>query len=371
MALIQKGIESEHDAARISFPDYFDKYTTTIEYLYQATFSPLTRGNHVELLINGEQKFPKVLDVLKNAKDHIHLEYYIFQSDKIGQQIGEILKKKAKEGLEVRLLYDAFGSNQLKKNFIRELQESGVEVAPVNSIRFRFLANRINYRDHRKIIIVDGEHVFTGGINVCEKYINPNNSLYWRDTHIYLKGNAAFFYQALFISNWMFANEKMLEFNPKWFKDQQNPIGEKVVQVATSGPDTKPSIMLSTTSSIYAAKKRIYITTPYFIPNDTVLDAIKQQSLAGIDVRILVPQKGDSLFVNAAAYSYYQELLECGARVYFYKKGFVHAKTMVIDDDFSCVGTANMDVRSQELNFEVNTHVYSQETNALLSKVFF
>ena len=368
---IRKFIQSEHSASLNIAPKDLNRFVKTIDFLYRGFYSPLTHSNHAEVLINGEEKFPKVLEVLKNAKHHIHLEYYIYDNDIIGNTIADILMEKARSGVKVRLLYDDLGSSNLKKPFREKLMQAGVEVAPVNKITFKLFANRINYRDHRKIIIVDGLHVFTGGINVSDKYINPNPKIYWRDTHLYMRGNCAYYFQFLFLSNWMVATEKMVSIDRSYFNQEVEVEGDKLVQVAVSGPDIKPGIMLSTASSIYAATKRVFITTPYFIPTTSILNAIKQQAIAGVDVRLLVPKNGDSLMVNSAAYSYYEELLESNVKVYFYEKGFVHAKTMLIDDDFACIGTANMDIRSQELNFEVNTHVYNSEINAKLADAFF
>lgn len=347
-----------------------EKYENTIQFLFKSIHSPLTHGNFVEVLINGEEKFPKVLDALSMAKHHIHLEYYIFENDKISNQISDLLVQKAKEGVKIRLLFDDLGSKKIGKNQLKKLREAGIEACPVNKVRFKLLANRVNYRDHRKIIIIDGKEVFTGGINVSDKYINPNEKQYWRDTHLHLKGKAAFYFQYVFLSNWIFATEKNVEIDRNYFDAEANFNSNQIVQVAASGPDSVPAIMLSTVSAIFAAKNRIYITTPYFIPVDVVLSAIKQQAMAGLDVRLLVPKEGDSVFVNGAAYSYYTELLQNNVRIFFYEKGFVHAKTMLVDDDLAIVGTANMDVRSQELNFEINTMVYDKKTNADLLHAF-
>ena len=369
---IKQIIQEEHHSVLKENGDWLKKYRSTTEFLYSDNYSPLTSGNHVEVLKNGEEKFPKVKEILQQAKHHIHLEYYIYNNDIIGNEIAEILIQKAKEGVVVRFLYDDFGSSKLTKQFLKKLNEGGLETSPVNKVRYKLLANRINYRDHRKIVIVDGLHVFTGGVNVSDKYINPNPTptQYWRDTHLYIKGKSAFYFQFLFMSNWMFATEKMLPITADYFDSGHVVYGNTIVQGSSSGPDTRPSIMMSTTSAIYSANERIYITTPYFIPTESILFSIKQQALAGVDVRLLVPKEGDSRIVNAAAYSYYRELLESNVKIYFYTKGFVHAKTMLVDHDFSCVGTANMDVRSQELNFEVNTLVYNQEVNSKLYNLF-
>lgn len=362
-----------HENTIQSLPETIQDSVNTINFLFKASHSVITKGNKVELLFNGEEKFPKVFETLKKAKHHIHLEYYIYQNDEIGNELADLLIEKVKEGVIVRFLYDDFGSSKIGKTLLKKLNTGGVQTHPVNKIRFKQLANRINYRDHRKIIIVDGKHIFTGGINVADKYINTKNTTkedFWRDTHLYLKGNAALYFQYLFLSNWTFAIGKEIPDLPDYFKQFTETFGDKFVQVATSGPGIKPSIMMSTTFSIYEAKERVYITTPYFIPVQPILIALKSQALAGVDVRLLVPKTGDSKLVNGAAYSYYEELLKNNVRIFFYEKGFVHAKTMLIDDQFSSVGTANMDVRSQELNFEVNTHIYDEEINQRLYEAF-
>lgn len=367
---VSKYIRETHDQTLETHKQELNNFLTTVNFLYNAGHSPLSQGNHAEVLVNGEGKFEKVFDVLGKAAHHIHLEYYIYDNDGIGNRLADLLIKKAGEGVIVRFLYDDMGSGKIGRKLLNRLKTGGVQVSPVNKITFKVLANRVNYRDHRKIIIVDGSEVFTGGINVSDKYINPNPKQYWRDTHLYIKGEAAFYFQFLFFSNWIFATEKIPEISQLYFAQTNKEAGSSIIQTAASGPDTKPSIMLSTASAILSAKKKVYIVTPYFIPVETVLDAIKQAALSGVDVRLMVPKSGDSVIVNAAAYSYYEELLESKVRVFFYKKGFIHAKTMIIDHNFSSVGTANMDVRSQELNFEVNALVFDENINRKLENLF-
>lgn len=366
---VSKYIKETHYKTLENHREETDQFLTTVNFLYNAGHSPLSQGNHAEILINGEGKFEKVFEVLEQAVHHIHLEYYIYDNDEIGNRLANLLIRKAAEGVIIRFLYDDMGSGKIGKELLKRLKTGGIEVSPVNKITFRLLANRVNYRDHRKIIIVDGAEIFTGGINVSDKYINPNPQQYWRDVHLYMKGEAAFYFQFLFFSNWIFATEKVPEISQLYFKKNKEE-GTSLIQTAASGPDTKPSIMLSTSSAVLSAKKRIYIVTPYFIPVETVLNAIKQAALAGVDVRLMVPESGDSVIVNAAAYSYYEELMENNVKIFFYRKGFIHAKTMIIDDNFSCVGTANMDVRSQELNFEVNALVFDRKINGKLRDLF-
>ncbi|MFA5573831.1 MAG: cardiolipin synthase [Brumimicrobium sp.] len=343
--------------------------------LVNDTNSPLTSNNNVELHINGEEKFPDVINVLKSAKHHIHLEYYIYENDEIGREIEEILIQKAKEGVSVRFIYDDFGSRAIGKNLVKRLRKNGVQAYPFLKIHFIFFANRLNYRNHRKIIIVDGETAFVGGINVGDRYINqPKNKLYWRDTHLKIEGPGVFYLQYIFLCDWNFcANEKLKPndsfFPPELFTSER---GNKIVQIAASGPDSDtPTILFSILKTINLATKEILITNPYFIPGESLSDALVIAALSGIKVKLLVPGISDSKIVNTAAKSYYSDLLEAGVEVYLYKRGFVHAKTMVADEKISIVGTSNMDIRSFDLNFEVNAIVYDKEISRQLRDSFY
>ena len=353
-----------------------DKNKTLTEFIRRAGSSPLTANNKVKLLLNGEEKFPELIKALENAKSHIHLEYYIYENDVTGNQIAEMLIKKAKEGLEVRFLYDDFGSHGLTKPFIQKLKDAGVQTAPFYKIKWYALANRINYRNHRKIVIIDGYVGFVGGINMSDKYRNdliPKNKLFWRDTHLMVMGQATSYLQYLFMCDWNFCSPNKLVYNELYFPEipLNNTIEDDVVQIAASGPDSlQPVIFYSLLESISAAKKSIYITSPYFIPGESLMDALIIAIQSGLDVKVLVPGFSDSKMVNAAASAYYTELLQYGAKIYKYNKGFVHAKTMVIDDDLAIIGSANMDYRSFDLNFEVNAMVYSKNITKELKEAF-
>ena len=353
-----------------------EKSETLIEFIRRAGSSPLTANNKVQLLINGEEKFPVVLKELEKATSHIHLEYYIYEDDITGNQIADILIKKAKQGVEVRFMYDDFGSHGLGKSFIKKLQDAGVQTAPFYKIKWYAFANRLNYRNHRKIIVIDGIVSFIGGINMCDKYRNDlqkENHLYWRDTHLMIKGQATAYLQYLFMGDWNFCSTIPFEYSNAYFIDntEQEVIENEVVQIAASGPDSKqPVIFYSLLGAINSAKKSIYITSPYFIPDESLMDALIIAVKGGLDVKILIPGVSDSRIVNAAASAYYTELLQVGAKIYKYSEGFVHAKTMVIDNDLAIVGSANMDYRSFDLNFEVNAVVYSKKMAVQLTEAF-
>ncbi len=335
--------------------------------------SPLTRHNSVKLLLNGEEKFPELMKCLSEAKHHIHLEYYIYDEDEIGSAIIEILIKKAKEGIEVRFIYDDFGSPTIKKKLEKRMRESGIEIFPFSKVHLYLLANRINYRNHRKIVIIDGKTGFTGGINVSDKYINNKpKQLYWRDTHLRIDGSGVYYLQYIFITDWNFCRGKKIKLESIYFNPDAGTKDDVYIQIAGSGPDSvQPSILFSVLQAIYLAKKEILITTPYFIPGDAVVDALRIAALGGLVVKLLVPGKCDSKIVNAASKAHYKDLLIAGVEIYVYNKGFVHAKTLVTDGTLSMIGTANMDNRSFELNFEVNAIIYDAPFAGKMRKVFF
>lgn len=353
-----------------------EKYQNLIEFTRRSGSSPLTTNNDVKLLINGEDKFPELLKALDNAQRHIHLEYYIFENDTTGNSVAEVLIRKAKAGVKVRFMYDDFGSHRLGKPFIKRLHDAGVETAPFYKIKWYALANRLNYRNHRKLFIIDGSTSFIGGINMSDKYrndLNNKNDLFWRDTHLMIKGQVTVYLQYLFLCDWNFSSASNLEYSESYFPDdtKQQTIEKEVVQIAASGPDsTQPVIFYTLLEAISSAKKSIYITSPYFIPGESLMDALIIAIQSGLDVKILIPGVSDSKMVNAAASAYYTELLRYGAKIYKYNKGFVHAKTMVVDGSLAVVGSANMDYRSFDLNFEVNAMVYSENIARQLTEIF-
>ncbi len=335
--------------------------------------SPLTKNNHIKVLQNGEEKFPELLQTIRNAKHHIHIEYYIYEYDDIGTQIIDLLIQKATEGVEVRFIYDDFGSPSIKMGTEKKLKEAGGSVFPFHKVRFYLLANRINYRNHRKIVVIDGQTAFIGGINVSDKYINNGKKkLFWRDTHIRIDGPAVYYLQYLFITDWNFCCPDTLKISDLYFAPPAPVTQGSFVQIAASGPDSYlPTVLYSILQAIYLAKKEILITTPYFIPGDSILDALCIAAMSGLSVKLLTPGISDSKVVNAASKSYYNKLLEAGVEVYLYQKGFIHAKTMVTDSTLIMIGTANMDYRSFELNFEVNALIYDSTIAKQMRTTFF
>jgi len=326
------------------------------------------------LLKNGENKFPELLKAIRSATHHIHLEYYIYECDDTGLEMIELLIEKAKKGIEIRFIYDDFGSPGIKKKVEQRMKLAGIEIFPFHKINFYLLANRINYRNHRKIVIIDGDIAFTGGINVSDKYVNKGGAgkLFWRDTHVMIKGPAVYYLQYLFITDWNFCCPRQLAPDQSYFAKGDRILNNCYVQIAASGPDSPlPSVLYSLLQAIYLAREEILITTPYFIPGESLLDALCVAALSGLKVKLLVPGISDSKFVNAASKSYYKTLLEAGVEIYLYQKGFVHAKTMITDSKLSIIGTANMDYRSFELNFEVNAIIYNSSFAQQMRDLFF
>ncbi|MDR1866483.1 MAG: cardiolipin synthase [Bacteroidales bacterium] len=339
--------------------------------LYNSEKVLLTEYNKVKILVNGKETFAAIIKALERAIDHIHMEYYIIEDDRIGNIIREILIRKAREGVEVRVIYDDIGCWSLSKQYIRSLKDAGVRIFPFMPVRLPFLTNKINYRNHRKIIVTDGQTGFVGGLNIADRYISGDEELGpWRDTHLKIEGEAVYSLQSIFLLDWFFASKRNIHHHDKYFPPT-SVTDRHLMQIVASGPDSDwASIMQTYFLAISTAKSSICISTPYFLPNESIRTAIRSVSLSGVDVRILLPKRCDSKLVMWGSYSYIGELLDAGIKVYLYEKGFPHSKLMVIDDVFCSVGTANMDIRSFDQNFEVNALIYDQRVAAAMRNIF-
>jgi cardiolipin synthase len=330
----------------------------------------LSGYNKVKILNDGKETFTEIFKALRKAKDHIHLEYYIIEDGELATELLEILVDKARNGVEVRVIYDDVGSWQLSKNYVETLKEAGVKVQAFLPVRFPILTSRVNYRNHRKIIVIDGTTAFVGGLNFADRYLHgiPEIGI-WRDTHLKVKGEAASSLQIVFLIDWYFVRQEVL-LNEKYLPNKKAK--EKcLLQITASGADSDwASIMQAYFSAISSAKRNVYISSPYFMPNSSILMALKTSAMSGVDVRILIPSKSDSFMTYWGTLSYIEELLEAGVRIYFYKAGFNHSKIMTVDGILATVGTANMDVRSFEQNFEVNALVYDEKVTLELRERF-
>lgn len=331
-----------------------------------------TTSNDVELFFDGEDKFRQLIDDLRNAKKFIHIEYYIFRRDELGRKILNILEDKVKEGVEVRFLVDSMGSYTITKRSLREFTNNGGKFEIFFPGILPHINTRINYRNHRKIVIIDGEYGYTGGFNVGDEYVNRDKKIgFWRDTHIRIRGEAVNDLSDRFLLDWCYASgEKIEDFSKYYFNSERK--GNTGIQIVTSGPDhTEEYIRNAYIKIINDAKENVYIETPYFVPDAPMLEAIKLSALSGVDVRIIIPGKPDHIFMKWAASAYMGELLDAGVKFYLYLNGFVHAKTIVADEQISSVGTANMDIRSFQLNFEVNAFIFNRNIAKKIEKQFF
>ncbi|QED50054.1 cardiolipin synthase [Cytobacillus dafuensis] len=321
--------------------------------------SPISFATQTKVLTNGDETFQQILEALKKASHHIHLEYYIVRHDEIGQEIKDILIQKAKEGVKVRFLYDAVGSFQLSKNFIVELRQAGVEIVPFGPVRLPFLSSKINFRNHRKIIVIDGSVGFVGGLNIGDEYLGRDESFgFWRDTHMEMKGEAVRTLQLIFLQDWYYMTDQNI-LTADYLSPDLEENNHGGVQLIAGGPDTEWSVIKNIFfSMITSAQKSVWIASPYFIPDEDIFSALKIAALSGIDVKLLMPQRPDKKIVFYASRSYFPEMLEAGVKIYEYEKGFMHSKIIIVDEELASIGTSNMDMRSFHLNFEVNAFLY-------------
>lgn len=316
--------------------------------------SPLFKGSNVEVIIKGEIKLQQLLKDIENAQKHIHMQYFIFRNDESGTKIKNALMKKAKEGVEVRFLYDNVGSFPVPARFYNEMKSVGVKVYPFLKERF-VLKSKFNYRNHRKIVIIDGGIWYVGGMNIWNEYLCKGK---WRDTHMRITGPGIYGLQSIFLLDWFTSGEKDISDLSNYFLPRE-VLGNNLLQTVPGGPNLdQKNLMLATMRIANNAKQYLYIQTPYFLPPQSLLDSLKIAGLWGVDVRIMVSSKSDSWYVDPAVHSYFTELLDAGIKIYKHTSCFVHAKTLVSDDYLSVIGSANMDFRSLEHHFEINCYLY-------------
>lgn len=349
--------------------DIFGK-ENIIRLLLNNSNSLLTTGNQLEILNNGDKTFQAIIEAITNAKHHIHVEYYIYSDDKIGNIIKNILIKKSREGVKIRIIIDDVGSWSLSKRFISEFEKNGVEIYSFMEVRFPRFTSKMNFRNHRKIVIIDGRIGFTGGINIADRYIEGIKNLGpWRDTHLKIIGDAVACLQVVFAADWYFVTKENLvgkNYFPTFTEKAGTP-----VQVSASGPDSDwKNIEQAFFAAISNAKEKIYITTPYLMPTQPIFSALEIAALSNVDVRVILPEKSDVVIPKWCSFSYIEKLLQAGVKVYFYQHGFTHSKFMIVDGVFSTIGTTNLDFRSLETNFEVNAFIYEKEFTRKLEEYF-
>ncbi len=357
---------------RLKDPE-LERFKRLILYNLNEGESVLTDNNDIRIYTDGEEKFRALMCEMEQAKKYIHVQYYIIRRDELWEEIEELLIQKAGEGVEVRILFDSMGCKRMRNRDWDRLEEAGVQAAEFFPAVFGKLQLRVNYRNHRKIVVIDGRIGFVGGFNVGREYLGLSKRFgYWRDTHICIEGAAVTSLAVRFVLDWNYAARENLFLEDHLFEiPKYERGGRDPVQIISSGPDSRArEIRNNYLSLIHMARKNIYIQTPYFIPDDDIRDALLIAAKSGIDVRIMIPCKPDHLFVYWATFSYVGEMIEAGARCYTYDQGFLHTKCLCVDGLVSCIGTANMDIRSFSLNFEVNAVIYSADTTRKLEAAF-
>lgn len=353
-----------HDPTMIHFQDMIYMNLSSGQSLY-------TQDNKVEIFTEGNSKFESLLQAIGEAKHHIHLVYYIVKNDGLGGRLLEALAAKAREGVKVRFLYDQIGSSGLSRRFFRPLVEAGGNVAAFFPSKIPYLNFRVNYRNHRKLAIIDGNIGYIGGLNVGDEYLGLDSRFGdWRDTHLKVQGGGVFQMQMLFVLDWNLSSDNKISDLSFYFPAVSHP-GKVGMQVVSSGPNNdKEQIKKAYIKMIHAAKQSVWVQTPYFVPDESLMTALKMAALSGVDVRLMLPGKPDHPLVYWASTSYLGELLSVGVKCYLYEKGFLHAKTIVVDGRVASVGTANIDLRSFKLNFEVNAVIYDTATSSKLREIF-
>lgn len=350
-----------------------DRFKRLILYNLNEAEAVLTDNNDIRIFTDGREKFQTLLSEMDHARNYIHVQYYIIKNDELWKEIEEVLLRKARQGVEIRVLFDSMGCRGMRRSDWARLEKAGINVAEFFPAWLGKLQLRVNYRNHRKIVVIDGRIGFVGGFNVGREYIGKDKKFgYWRDTHVCIEGSAVTSLAMRFVLDWnyaarenLFLEDRLFEL-PAYVRNGRDP-----VQIISSGPDSKSQeIRNNYLRLIHMARKNIYIQTPYFIPDDDIRDALEIAAKSGIDVRIMIPCKPDHPFVYWATYSYLGEMIEAGARCYTYNNGFLHAKCMCVDGIVTCMGTANMDIRSFSLNFEVNAVIYSARTTGRLMEAF-
>ncbi len=332
----------------------------------------VSRGNRAHLLKDAHETYPAMERAIGQAETFVHMEYYIMEPDETGRWFRDLLVDKAREGVEVRLLVDHFGSGRLGPDFWRPLVDAGGRFGFSMKTHLGNLPSlwRINYRNHRKITVVDGVHGFTGGINIGDNYLGKGlPEGYWRDMHLELEGAAASDLQRVFARDWMYATGELLK-DRRYYPTPPEP-GRALAQIIASGPDRRwHPIHKLYFEAIATAQERVYVTSPYFVPDETITLALTTAALSGVDVRLLLPGRSDLPLVRLAGRSYYEELLQAGVRIFEYQRGILHAKTLCVDGRYGTIGSANMDIRSFLLNFEVNAFIYDETFAGELERVF-
>lgn len=360
------GAGGDIDPRKLHLPE---KVIPLVSLAYSLCGTSYYEGNSVEVFDNGRDKFDALLRDIAGARRFINMQYYIIADDEIGTRVMDALIERARAGVKVRIIYDHVGSFKLKKKSLRRLREAGIEAYPFFKVVFPPFGTRINWRNHRKIVVVDGEIGYIGGMNVADRYLTGGKLFStWRDLHLRIKGPSVGALQQSFAVDWNFMGQPLLEDVAGGEPVTDNPVG---MQLVTGGPTTQwLNMTLLFQQAISSAQKCVYIQTPYFLPSEGLLHALQGAALSKVDVRVMLPMRSDSDMLRWASNSYIQECLRAGIKIYLYEKGMLHSKAIIVDDEFVTIGSTNFDFRSFEHNFEANMLLYSKDFNAKIKELF-
>lgn len=373
----RKLFHSQHERHNLKDHPLTETERQVVKLTHKVSRYPFTLNNKAKIFTNGPEKFEALKKDLNDARSTIYLQYYIFQDDKLGNEIADILITKAREEVEVKVIYDHVGSFSASSKFFKRMNEGGVETHPFFRVTFPQLANRVNWRNHRKIVIIDNKVGYIGGMNIADRYLGTESDEgkkkdigVWRDTHLRLEGDIVKSLLYAFSIDWNFLKNDVLLYG-----EDEKPVEEKNetgMQLITSGPtDPLDNLELTFLKAIAGASKCVYIQTPYFLPTDSLLRALEAAALANVDVRIMLPAKSDSRLLGYASFSYITQCLKAGIKVYLYLPGMLHSKVMIVDDSFITTGSVNFDFRSFENNFEGNVLIYDKGINREMKDIFF
>ena len=329
------------------------------------------KDNEVDIYTNGYDFFHMLLRDIGKAKNHVHIDSYIFNDDALGYMVADELVEKASQGVEVRVIYDDVGCWNVKNEFFERMREAGIEVHAFMPVKFPAFTGKVNYRNHRKLCVIDGKIGYIGGMNIATRYIKGRSGLAWRDTHLRIRGGAVYGIQRAFLVDWYFVDRTLIT-NRRYYPEVSEKLkNDCLIQVVTSSPISPwPDIMQGYVRILLQAKHYVYMETPYFLPTEPVLFAMRTAALAGVDVRLMIPYKTDAKLVEWASRSYVMQTVESGVKIYLYKAGFNHSKLLVSDDALCTVGSTNIDFRSFENNFEANAFIYDEQMACRLKDVY-
>ena len=354
----------------LRMPEYF---SSLVRLFTNQSLSLPFKDNAVEFYTDGYQFFPALLQAIKGATNHIHLDTYIIADDPLGRLVSDALIAKAREGVEVRLIYDDVGCWRVPERFFDRMRQAGVKVRSFMPVRFPAFTSKVNYRNHRKVCVIDGTQGFIGGMNIALRYVKGlhGGTLPWRDTHMRLRGSVVYALQRAFLVDWYFVDRPLINDHRYYPPMPWHISNDSLAQVVTSSPIAQwPDIMQGYVRILLEAKRYVYMETPYFLPTEPVLFAMRTAALAGVDVRLLIPRRSDAWLIQLASMSYVTETLEAGVKVRLYEKGFNHSKLLVADDQISTCGSTNIDFRSFENNFEANVFFYDRQTALRIKDIY-